>query len=215
MCPGIDGVTTEHMFYALSTPFELMNLYNTMFNINVIPDVLQIGVIVPILRKSTLSSTVCENFWPITLSSVHAKLVEMFILPNTKTNICGNQYGYLAGSGTEFCCPLLNDCIAYFNEGNSPVYMCTLDAVKCFDNIWHEVLFYKLRNRMDIVYWRLLYNWYKSIRVTVLLNGEYSEFFSVTKGIRQSSMLSPYLFKIFIDELMGNLESWLYGIRIG
>ena len=43
------------------------------------------------------------------------------------------------------------------------------------------------------------------MRATVLLNGEYSELFSVTKGTRQGSMLSPYLFNIFIDELMENL----------
>ena len=53
------------------------------------------------------------------------------------------------------------------------------------------------------------------MRATVLLNGEYSEFFSVTKGTRQGSVLSPYLFNIFIDELMENLESCPYGIRIG
>ena len=51
--PGIDGVTTEHMLYALSDPFctELMNLCSTMFKLNVIPDVLKIGVIVPILNR--------------------------------------------------------------------------------------------------------------------------------------------------------------------
>ena len=53
-----------------------------MFLLNVIPDVMKIGVIVPILKKSTLSDTVCVNIRPITLSSVHAKLVEMLILPN-------------------------------------------------------------------------------------------------------------------------------------
>ena len=59
-------------------------------------------------------------------------------------DIGGNQYGYQTWKGTEFCCALLNDPVAYFNEGGSAVYMCTLDAVKCFDNIWHEDLFYKL-----------------------------------------------------------------------
>ena len=68
---------------------------------------------------------------------------------------------------------------------------------------------------MDIVHWRLLYNWYKSMRATVLLNGEYSGFSSVKKGTRPGSMLSSYLFNIFIDQLMENLESCPYGIRIG
>ena len=50
----------------------------------------------------------------------------------------------------------------------------------------------------------------------MLSNGEYSEFFSiVTKGTRQGSMLYLYLFNILIDELMENLESCPYGIRIG
>ena len=41
--PGIDGVTTEHMLYALSDTFctELMNSYSIMLKLNFIPDVLQ------------------------------------------------------------------------------------------------------------------------------------------------------------------------------
>ena len=199
---GIDGVTTEHMLFALSDTLctELASVYSHMFKYNAVPDVLQIGIIVPILKKSTLPSNDYNNFRPITLSTVHAKLVELIILPTVNLDIGGNQYGYQTGKGTEFCCALLNDSVAYFNEGDSAVYMCTLDAVKCFDNIWHEGLFYKLMSRMSIIYWRLLFNWYKSMRATIRLNNEFSQFLNITKGTRQGSVLSPHLFNVFIDE---------------
>ena len=75
-----------------------------MFKYNAVPDVLQIGIIVPILKKS---SNDYNNFRPITLSTVHAKLVELIILPMVNLDIGGNQYGYQAGKGTEFCCALV------------------------------------------------------------------------------------------------------------
>ena len=212
--PGVDGVTTEHMLFALSDTFctELASVYSHMFKYNAVPDVLQIGIIVPILKKSTLPSNDYNNFRPITLSTVHAKLVELIILPMVNLDIGGNQYGYQTGKGTEFCCALLNDSVTYFNEGGSAVYMCTLDAVKCFDNIWHEGLFYKLMSRMCPIYWRLLY---KSMRATIRLNNEYSQFLSITKGTRQGRVLSPHLFNVFIDDLMRDLQGCPYGLRIG
>ena len=214
--PGIDGVTTEHMLFALSDTLctELASVYSHMFKYNAVPDVLQIGIIVPILKKSTLPSYDYNNFRPITLSTVHAKLVELIILPMVNLDIGGNQYAYQTGKGTEFCCALLNDSVAYFNEGGSAVYMYTLDDVKCFDNIWHEGLFCKLMSRMSIIYWRLLFNWYKSMRATIRLNNKFSQFLNITKGTRQGSVLSPHLFNVFID-LMRDLEGCPYGLRIG
>ena len=73
-----------------------------------------------------MSLVVCSLLFshrPITLSPVHAKLVELIILPMVNLDIGGNQYGYQTGKGTEFCCALLNDSVAYFNEDGSAVYM--------------------------------------------------------------------------------------------
>lgn len=46
--------------------------------------------------------------------------------------------------GTDLACSFLSDVMYYTNEGNSPLYVCSLDAKKCFDRIWHVGLFYKL-----------------------------------------------------------------------
>lgn len=93
--------------------------------------------------------------------------------------------------------------------------LCTLDAVKCFDNIWHEGLFYKLVPRMDIIYWRLLFKWYKSLVAIIRLHVEINEVFDITKGTRQGIILLQHLFNVFMADLMRDLEWCPYGLRIG
>ena len=65
------------------------------------------------------------------------------------------------------------------------------------------------------IYWRLSFNWYKSMRATIRLNNEYSQFLNITKGTRQGRVLSPHLFNVFIDDLMRDLQGCPYGLRIG
>ena len=68
---------------------------------------------------------------------------------------------------------------------------------------------------MSIIHWRLLFNWYKSMRATIHLNDEFSQFLNITKGTRQGSVLSPHRFDVFRDDLMRDLEGCPYGLRIG
>ena len=51
--PGYDGITTEHLLYANSDVLcnILSNIYTTMMTHNIVPDNLQIGVIIPILKN--------------------------------------------------------------------------------------------------------------------------------------------------------------------
>ena len=71
-----------------------------------------------------------ENYRPITLSPTHAEMVEMLLIPDSV--ISNIQFGFGTTRGTYFGCALLNDVRAYFQEQSSPVYICTLDAEKCF-----------------------------------------------------------------------------------
>jgi hypothetical protein len=139
--PGIDRITAEHLYHANSDTLctSLANVYRMMIRYNIIPEVLETGIIIPILKKPTLCQSDFNNYRPITLSSVHAKMIELLMIP--ESNISCNQYGYQSGKGAEFCHSFINDLTHYFNHGNSPVYVCTLDAVKCFDNICTMVCF--------------------------------------------------------------------------
>ena len=212
--PGIDLITTEHLYHANSSSLctALSNVYTVMLMYYVVPEVLQIGIIIPILKKPTLSQSDFNNYRPITLCSVHAKMIELLMIPNS--SISDSQYGYQTGKGAEFCHGFLNDISHYANSGDSPVYLCTLDAVKCFDSIWHDGLFYKLINRISTVEWRYLYHWYSSLTGILRVNDTDSKPFQIQKGTRQGSIISPHLFNIYIDDLLVELMNSPYGIHI-
>ena len=54
------------------------------------------------------------------------------------------QFGFRKGRSSLMACNILNDVCCLFNDQTPPLFISTLDAVKCFDKTWHPGLFYKL-----------------------------------------------------------------------
>jgi hypothetical protein len=114
-------------------------------------------------------------------------------------------------------CSYLNDLIAYYNSQCSPVYVCSLDAEKCFDKIWHDGLFFKLLQyrTLPAEHWAFLLRWYRCSSVAVRWNDELSNAFHPSRGTKQGSLLSPMLFNVYVNELLLQLQSSPQGLRIG
>ena len=212
--PGIDGITDEHFIFGNceSLRTHLKYLYNGMFQEILVPSFLKTGIIIPILKKSTLDPNVPNNYRPITLSSTHGKLIEFLILPQDTAH--SNQFGYREGRGTSMACTFINDLLQYCSVKGSNVFICSLDAEKCFDSIWHEGLFYKLLDILPKSHWLFLYRWYQSMKCVVRWDGTHSQCFRVLRGTKQGSILSPTIFDIFINDLLVELSASGVGIRI-
>ena len=52
-----------------------------------VPKLFTTGVIIPVIKKSTLDPSVVKNYRPITISSIHTKAIESFIIPLPKYRI--------------------------------------------------------------------------------------------------------------------------------
>ena len=202
------------MIYAASP--ELANIladtYTLMISLAIIPDLFQNSIIVPILKKTTLDPNIPTNYRPIAISSIHTKLVEYSLMPEDTAS--ENQFGFRKDRGTACAISLLNDTAAYTKTRGSPLYVCSLDAEKCFDSIWHSGLFYKLINTMPDIQWLFLYNWYNNSYVQVRWGNKLSNRFKITKGMKQGSILSPQMFNKFINDLLTKLKSMDTGVRI-
>ena len=57
------------------------------------------GVIIPVIKKSTLDPNVVKNYRTITLSYVYTKVFVSFIIPSAE--ISDNQFGFRESRGTE------------------------------------------------------------------------------------------------------------------
>ena len=82
-----------------------------------------------------------------------------------------------------------------------------LMLAKAFDRVNHSILFDRLlQHDLSPVVTRALLNWYSDQNVCVSWNGQFSNKFSVSNGVRQGGVLSPILFTVYIDDLLTELE---------
>lgn len=136
------------------------------------------------------------------------------MVPEQDGHVSETQYGFRAGKDTVAACSFLNDLMYYFKDQSSPLYICSLDAEKCFDRIWHAGLLYKLLNVLPLNQWMLLYSWYNNSNVKVRWKSNYSCPFRITRGTKQGSLLSPIFFNYFINDLLCELNQSPEGVCI-
>ena len=95
------------------------------------------------------------------------------------------------------------------------MFACTIDMQKAFDRVDIIKLFNKLLIRefpVHIV--RILFLLYSNLCLTVMWNGAKSSQFYTLNGVKQGGICSPYLFSIFINDMLLGLQSlhviWSY-----
>ena len=77
---------------------------------------------------------------------------------------------------------------------------------KAFDLVDHDILFKTLLDRgLPLPIVRFLLSWYGTQKMRVRWDSSFSELFSVCNGVRQGSILSPFLFAVYIDGLLNDV----------
>ena len=75
--PGLDGIYHEHLIFENSEVLcaSLASLYTGILSTAYVPNLFTTGVIIPVIKKSTLDPNVVKKYRPITISSVHRKAI--------------------------------------------------------------------------------------------------------------------------------------------
>ena len=154
------------------------------------------SIIVPIVKDNKGILTDQNNYRPIALTCISSKILELILMTKYGhfLNTGDAQFGFKTGHATDLCIFTLKETVQHYVSLGSPVYLCFMDLSKAFDKVNHWILFQKLLARgCPLFMVRLLVHWYSHQECVVKWGNTLSAPFTVTNGVRQGSVLSPYL----------------------
>ena len=206
--PGSDGLPAE--FYKLfwkEIHAYLLNALNYAYR-NGLLSVTQRRGLITLIPKKNKAANFLKNWRPITLLNWDYKIASKCtasrlqkVLPRLIDN---DQTGFLKNRFIGENIRLVDSVINYANKEKIPGLLLFIDFKKAFDSLeWSfiEKTLNYCNFGSSLVAWIRLF--YTDISSCVQNNGWTSDFFTLSRGVRQGWPLSPYLF-ILCAEVLGN-----------
>ena len=161
------------------------------------------------LNHLTVSDlTDVNNYRAIALSNSVTKILEslLFSFIDSHVNADEYQFGFKKNHSTATCTYVLKSIVNYYRQHGSHVFACFIDFNKAFDNVDFWLLFYNMIDNEPsskrCVATRLLAYWYSNQQMFIRWQNATSESFKIYNGVRQGGLLSPYLFRFYIRDLI-------------
>ena len=219
--PGEDGFTWEfyNCFFDLLGQ-DLVDCFNASYRAGEMSLSQRRGVITLIPKEDSDLSTLA-NWRPITLLNLDYKIASKIIAGRLEKVLAllinPDQTGFIKGRYIGQNIRLINDILEQTKLQNIPGILLQLDFRKAFDTIEWEFI---QRTIALFNFGESIQRWisifYTNTESAVLNNGFCTNYFSLSRGLRQGCPLSPYLFVLAVELLACKIrqDKEIQGIKV-
>jgi len=206
---GLDTLTADHLQLCHPIlPLILAKLFNLMLLSGHVPDNFGRSFTIPLpkINDCRTKAVTTDDFRGIAISCVLSKVYELCVYERFKNYFISsdNQFGFKKGLGCSHAIYAVRNIVEHFVKDGATVNICALDLSKAFDKTDHNALFIKLMQRnLPIEVLLTLENWFSDCWTCIRWRESTSHFFQIKLGVRQGSVLSPFLFAVYVNEIIG------------
>ena len=180
-------------------------------------------MLIPIYKGKGKSKSDPASYRPVSLIPCFSKIFEKLLLNRINAYIscskiqfpCPQQHGFQKQLSCITTAFNVQEAVFYNVERQSDVYVASLDQKGAFDTVRHTSLFLKL-GRMGLVgkLLRIVQASYTDLQCVVRYAKQTSESFKIVRGVRQGGVMSTFLYLVYINELITDLQDCNLGTKI-
>lgn len=209
--PGIDCINIELLKYAPKEVKErFLDIINVCWRMCIIPDEWKKGLICPIFKKGNRHE--CTSYRGICLLSIaykiYAKIITRRLNVINEHILREEQCGFRKGRSCSDAIFTIEQLIQKRREFNLPTCILFIDYEKAFDRLSRNKLWEIMSDKgfpEHIV--KVVQSLYFKSNIIIDKGGPISDsILEINQGVRQGCPLSPALFSIYIDEVIGQWQ---------
>ena len=207
--PGADAIPAE-VFKAGGPGLvsKLTELFSSVWAAGAVPQDFKDASIVYIYKNKGNRNS-CDNYRGISLLSIAGKMLARLLLNRLLDHIDyllpESQCGFRAGRGTADMVFAARQVQEKFQEQNREVFTTFVDLTKAFDTVSRSGL-WKIMTKFGVPdkFSALVRSFHEGMQASVSIDGDVSESFEVTNGVKQGCVLAPTLFSIMFSGMLKN-----------
>lgn len=175
------------------------------------------SIIKPIIKDVMKGTDLIGNIRPISISDVFHTVMEKWLLRQILSTYkhCSKQFGFRKGHSCQHAITTVIETIKSAKRKKKRVYLCLIDASKAFDKLNRMKLWKIMLSFCKPAVLRYLIQYYGNSYAYVNINGNKSETFRTTLGVKQGGSLSPLLYAIYVSDINEIIDRLNIGVKVG